>query len=57
MAILNLINGYKTYLAAAGLFGMALYQFSQGQFDQASQSFLAALAAAGLRHAVSKIHA
>lgn len=56
MAILNLINGYKTYLAAAGLFGMAVYQFSLGQYDQATQTFLSALAAAGLRHAVSKVH-
>jgi hypothetical protein len=55
MAILNLINGYKTYLAAAGLFGMAIYQFSQAQYDQATQTFLSALAAVGLRHAVSKV--
>ena len=44
--------GYKTYLACAGLFGLALYQFSQGQIEQASQSFLAALAAYGLRSAL-----
>ena len=42
MAILNLIDGYKTYLAALGLLGLALYQVTQGQYDQATQSFLAA---------------
>jgi hypothetical protein len=48
------LDGKKTYLAAAGLFGLALYQFSVGQVDPAVQSFLAALAALGLRHAVAK---
>jgi len=51
---LNSLNGYKTYLAAAGLFGLALYQASVGQYDQAAQSVLAALAAAGLRGAIAK---
>jgi hypothetical protein len=55
MAILNLLSGYKTYLAAAGLFGLAVYQISQGQIDTGVQSFLGALAAAGLRHAVAKM--
>ena len=55
MALLDLMNGYKTYIAAAGLLGMALYQFSLRQYDQATQTFLSALAAAGLRHAVSKV--
>lgn len=52
--LLTQLNGYKTYLGAAGMFGLALYQVSQGQYDQALQSFLAALTAAGLRHAVTK---
>lgn len=50
---MNLINGYKTYLAAAGLLGLALYQFSQGQVEAAIQSFLAALAAFGIRQALN----
>jgi hypothetical protein len=50
------IDGYKTYLAAAGLAGYALYQVSLGQYDQAFQSFLAAMTAAGLRHAVAKVN-
>ena len=54
MNILSVVNGYKTYIASAGLVGLALYQFSAGQYDQASQTFLAALAAAGLRNAIAK---
>ena len=46
-------SGWKTYLAAAGLAGLALSQFSQGLYETAYQTLLAALAAAGLRHAIS----
>jgi hypothetical protein len=49
-----MLDGYKTYLAVAGLVGLAVYQASQGQLEAAVQSILAALAAAGLRHAVAK---
>lgn len=42
------LEGYKTKLAAAGLLGLALYQLSQGQYEQAAQSFLAGLAALGI---------
>lgn len=52
--MLELVNGWKTYLAALGLVGLSLHQLSQGQYDQAIQSFLAALAALGLRHAIEK---
>ena len=51
---MNVLNGYKTYIAAAGIVGLALYQASTGLYDQAVQSFLAALAAAGLRNAIAK---
>ena len=57
MAIVKLVDGYKTYIAAFGLFGLALYQVSTGQYDQATQSFLAGLAAAGLRSAITKAQA
>ena len=50
---MELLSGYKTYLAAAGLLGLALYQFSQGQVEAAIQSFLGALAAFGLRQALN----
>jgi hypothetical protein len=50
---MDMLNGYKTYLAAAGLIGLALYQFSQGSVDLAFQSLLGALAAFGLRQAIN----
>lgn len=50
---MEMLNGYKTYLAAAGLLGLALYQFSQGSMDTALQSLMAALAAFGLRQAIN----
>jgi hypothetical protein len=46
-------SGWKTYLAAAGLFGLAIYQFSQKDYATMMTTFCAALAAAGLRHAIS----
>lgn len=49
-----MLSGWKTYLAAGGLLGLALWQLSQGDFEAASQSFLAALAAFGLRSAIAK---
>lgn len=49
---MNILSGYKTYLAAAGLFGLALYQFSVGNLESAIQSFLGGLAALGLRNAI-----
>lgn len=52
---MQLLTGWKTYLAAAGLAGLALYQVSVGQFESAMQSFLAAVAAFGLRSAMRNI--
>ncbi len=48
-----MLNGYKTYIAVAGLVGLAVYQFSIGQIEAGFQSLLAAAAAAGLRNAIS----
>ena len=53
-AIMKLLDGKKTFLAAAGLLGLAVFQVSQGQYDTAVGTFLAALGAAGLRHAIAK---
>lgn len=50
----DLFNGYKTYIAAAGLAYLAWQQYSQGNSAAAQQSLCAALAAAGLRHAIQK---
>lgn len=44
----------KTFWAAVGLVGLAVYQATQGQMDTAWQSFMAALAALGIRHALYK---
>lgn len=49
------IDGLKTYLAAAGLAGLALYQLSVGEYEAAWTSLMAAAAAAGLRHALAKL--
>ena len=48
------VNGIKTYLAAAGLLGLALYQASTGDLVAAYTSLMGALAAVGIRHAISK---
>ena len=54
MNVIDVLSGYKTYIAAVGLVGLAVYQASQGDVQTAFQTFLAALAAVGLRHAVAK---
>ena len=51
---MDILPGWKTYLAAAGLFGLAVYQFSQGDLGAAWQSLMAALAAFGLRTAIDR---
>jgi uncharacterized membrane protein YphA (DoxX/SURF4 family) len=55
--LLGFLSGYKTYLAALGLFGMALYQVFVAKppdYVGAYTNVMAALAAVGLRHAVAK---
>jgi hypothetical protein len=46
--------GVKTYAAAAGLVILAGWQFYAGNAPGAVQSVLAALAAAGIRHAIDR---
>ena len=55
MAFLGVLNGYKTYIAAAGLVGLSLFQFSTGQVPLAIQTLFSALATAGLRGAIAQI--
>ena len=50
---MNFLAGYKTKLAAVGLVGLAVYQFSQGDYTNAVSSFMLALAAFGLRSAIA----
>lgn len=45
-------SGWKTYLAAAGLLGLAVHQFSQGQYEIAIQTFMQGLGLLGLRWAI-----
>ena len=54
LSILAIVSGYKTYIAAAGLFGLALYQASTADYATSWQTLMAALAALGLRHAIAK---
>mgnify|MGYP007037435432 CR=1 FL=1 len=47
------LQGCKTYLAVAGLIGLAIYQASTGEYQAAIQTAMAAAAAAGLRNAIT----
>ena len=49
---MNVLKGCKTYLGAAGLFGLALYHLSQGDYQAALESLGQAIVAAGLRNAL-----
>lgn len=51
---LDWLAGWKTYLAGAGLVGLAVYQLSLGQYEQAWQSLMAGLALLGLRRALDR---
>ncbi len=48
------LTGLKTYIVAAGLFGLAIYQFSTEQYQAGIQSLLAAGTTAGLRNAITQ---
>lgn len=50
------LSGLKSMIAAAGLFGLGLYQFSQGNYAVAFQSIMAALAVFGVKAAISRMH-
>jgi hypothetical protein len=51
---MNLLAGYKTYIAAAGLLCLGLYQMSVGDVAQAIQNIFAALATFGVRSAIAR---
>lgn len=51
---MDILPGWKTYIAAAGLLGLALYQFSKGDMNTAWQTLMAAIAAFGLRQAIAR---
>lgn len=54
MAILAVIDGYKTYISAFCLLILGIFQITNGNVVAGIQTLLSAAAAAGLRHAVSK---
>ena len=41
-SVSGFLKGYKTYIAAAGMVGLAVFQASTGDYSQAIQSILAA---------------
>jgi len=45
---LDFLEGYRTYIAAVGLLGLAVYLFTQGDYTQAVSNLSIALAALGL---------
>lgn len=52
---LDVLPGFKTYIAALGLLGLGVYQLSQGDYPSAVQSIMGALAAFGIRTAVKRL--
>lgn len=52
--LLDLLPGYKTYLAGVGLIGLGLYQLSQGDIPSAIQSMTAGLGLLFVRRAVER---
>ena len=49
---MNTLEGWKTYIAAAGLFGLGIYQITQGQIEAGLASLGQALGLFGLRRAI-----
>lgn len=51
---LKFLEGYRTYISVAGLFGLAVYLFSQGSYEQALTNLSLALAALGIGEKVER---
>lgn len=54
MDLTKVFAGKKTYVAAAGLVGLAVFQYTVGDYLGLTQSVLAALAVFGLRSALTQ---
>lgn len=54
MDLTKILQGKKTYLAVAGLVGLAVYQYTVGDYVGLTQSVLAALSVFGLRSALPR---
>lgn len=46
---MKFLDGYRTYIAAAGLVGLAVSQFAAGNYDAAITSTFAAMGLVGIR--------
>lgn len=51
--LVGMFKGKRTYLAAAGLVGLAVFNFSTGNLPGAGHALLEGLAAIGLRLAIA----
>lgn len=51
---LDVLVGNKSYIAAIGLIGLAIYQATQKDYISAIQSVMAAIAAFGIRNAIGR---
>jgi hypothetical protein len=51
---LDILQGYKTYIAAVGLLALGVYQLTGGDLPTGIHSILAGLAAFGLRSALAR---
>jgi hypothetical protein len=50
----DVLAGSKSYIAAIGLIGLAIYQLTQKDYVAGIQSIMAAIAAFGIRNAVGR---
>ena len=57
MPVINFINGAKTYIAAAGLIGMAVYDFSIGNVPAAVANIVAAFGLFSAKQASQRVDA
>ena len=51
---MNILQGWRTYLSAAGLFGLAIYNLSQSDYVTSWTNLMAALATFGVRNAMAR---
>lgn len=51
---LKLLDGYKTYIGAAGFALLGVYHLIQGEGAKATEYFAYALSILGIRHAITK---
>ena len=54
MELLSKLDGYKTYIAAAGALALAWYYYTQGDTSHALEMVTFAMALFGLRSAINK---